>query len=75
MPGHTPHIRSEGYGHWAAEVLKGLGIQKGIRCRMLIWINRLRKALAIVAPEMVDKVIMLNPRPAVILSIVHWPLA
>ncbi|HNP20785.1 MAG TPA: alpha/beta hydrolase [Panacibacter sp.] len=58
--GHTPHIRSEGYGHWAAEVLKGLGIQKASVAGCSFGSTVCAK-LAIVAPEMVDKVIMLNP--------------
>lgn len=58
--GHTPHIKSEGYGHWAVEVLKGLGIEKASVAGCSFGSTVCAK-LSIVAPEMVNKVIMLNP--------------
>lgn len=58
--GHTPHIRGEGYGHWAAEVLKGLGVEKASVAGCSFGATVCTK-LAIVAPQMVDKIIMLNP--------------
>lgn len=58
--GATPDIKSLDYGHWAAEVLDQLGIQKahvaGASFGGLICMK-----LAIVAPERVRSAILLNP--------------
>lgn len=58
--GNTPDITSKDYGFWAAEVLKGLGLQKatvaGASLGGLICLK-----LCLVAPQMVDKAILLNP--------------
>jgi pimeloyl-ACP methyl ester carboxylesterase len=58
--GHTPDIKSLDYGHWAAEVIKHFTLERvhiaGASFGGLICLK-----LAIVAPELVDKVFLLNP--------------
>lgn len=58
--GNTPDIKSKDYGIWATEVLKGLGLEKatvaGASLGGLICLK-----LCMVAPEIVDKAILLNP--------------
>ena len=58
--GTTPEIRSEDYGTWALEVIEGLGLDKvtvaGASFGALVCLK-----LCIVAPERVNKAILLNP--------------
>lgn len=58
--GHTPPIRSTGYGIWALEVINQLGLEKvsiaGASFGSLVCLK-----LSIVAPEKIDKIILLNP--------------
>lgn len=58
--GYTPDIKGNGYGLWAAEVLGGLGLTKasiaGASFGGLVCLK-----LCLVAPELVDKVFLLNP--------------
>src|SRR5688572_813854 len=58
--GNTPDIRSDGYGHWAAEVLKRLKIEKafiaGASFGGLICLK-----LALTNPEKIKAAFLLNP--------------
>lgn len=58
--GHTPDIKSDGYGVWAKEVLDLLGLERpviaGASFGGLVCLK-----LALVAPDRVNKAILLNP--------------
>jgi len=58
--GNTPDIRTNDYGEWASEVLRKLAIEKAIIAGASFG-GLLCLKLCIVAPQLVEKVILLNP--------------
>ncbi len=58
--GNTPSIKSLDYGYWAKEVLIGLSIQKTSIAGASFG-GTVALKLSTVAPEMIDKVFLLNP--------------
>lgn len=58
--GNTPKIKSLEYGEWALEVLKGLGLSK-THVAGASFGGTVALKLASVAPEFINKVILLNP--------------
>lgn len=58
--GNSSAIKSDGYGRWAAEVLTELHITKAIVAGASFG-GLVCLKLALVAPELIDKVVLLNP--------------
>jgi pimeloyl-ACP methyl ester carboxylesterase len=58
--GNTPDIRSEGYGEWAAEVLQTLNVRKAVVAGASFGGTVCMKLCA-VAPDKVEKAVLLNP--------------
>ncbi|MEO6646653.1 MAG: alpha/beta fold hydrolase [Chitinophagaceae bacterium] len=58
--GNTPDIKSDGYGLWAAEVLEQLNIRKAVVAGASFG-GLVCLKLAMIAPGLIEKVILLNP--------------
>lgn len=58
--GHTPRVRSDDYGHWAAALLRGLGLRQADVLGASFG-GLLALKLSQVAPELVGRVVLLNP--------------
>ncbi|SHJ14927.1 Pimeloyl-ACP methyl ester carboxylesterase [Hymenobacter daecheongensis DSM 21074] len=58
--GATPAVKGDGYGHWAADLLRQLGLAKA-HVLGASFGGLLALKLSQVAPELVDKVVLLNP--------------
>ncbi|MEM7374144.1 MAG: alpha/beta hydrolase [Bacteroidota bacterium] len=58
--GHSPDIKSSGYGMWATEVLDALGLDK-VHIAGASFGGLICMKLALVSPERIKKAILLNP--------------